>query len=102
MRIVHVLSIAGFTLLLAPTNAIAQTAPNIGRLTPSQIQLITPGLYPFSSREFFRQGQEQLEQEVQLLQQQGLRRSVRDIKVDKIDIQRDLQKLEQIKNHVNS
>ncbi|OKH36123.1 hypothetical protein NIES2101_37190 [Calothrix sp. HK-06] len=102
MKIFYVLAIAGFSSLLAQSNAIAQTAPNIGNLTPSQIQRITPGLYPFSSREFFRQGQEQLEQEVQFLQQQRLRRSLRDIKVDKIDTQRDLQKLEQLKSHVNN
>jgi hypothetical protein len=98
MKIFNVLAFAGFTLLLAQPKAIAQTAPNIGNLTPSQIQRITPGLYPFSSREFFRQGQNQLEQEVQFLQQQRLRSSVRDIKVDKIDVQRDFQKLEQIKS----
>ena len=102
MKILHVLAFAGFSLLLAHSNAIAQTAPNIGNVTPSQIQRITPGLYPFSSREFFRQGQEQLEQEVQFLQQQRLRRSLRDIKVDKIDIQRDLQKLEQTESNFNS
>lgn len=102
MKIVCVLAIAGFSSLLAQSNAIAQTAPNIGNLTPSQIQQITPGLYPFSSREFFRQGQAQLEQEVRFLQQQRLRRSIRDIKVDNIDVQRDLQKLEEIKKHVNS
>ncbi|BAZ11202.1 hypothetical protein NIES4071_30280 [Calothrix sp. NIES-4071] len=102
MKIFHVLTFAGFTSLLLQSNAIAQTAPNIGNLTPSQIQLITPGLYPFSSREFFRQGQDKLEQEVQALQQQRLRRSLRDIKVDKIDVQRDLQKLEQIKSDASS
>jgi hypothetical protein len=102
MKLLHLLTFAGFTSLLLQSNAIAQTAPNIGNLTPSQIQRITPGLYPFSSREFFRQGQDKLEREVRLLQQQRLRRSIRDIKVDNINIQRDLQKLEQFKSHVNS
>jgi hypothetical protein len=102
MKIFHVLTFAGFTSLLLQSNAIAQTAPNAGNLTPSQIQRITPGLYPFSSREFFREGQDQFEREVQVLQRQRLRRSLRDIKVDKIDVQRDLEKLEQIKSNVNS
>lgn len=102
MKIFNVLAFAGFMLLLAQSNAIAQTAPNISNFTRSRIDRITPGLYPSSSREFFRQGQEQLEQEVQLLQRQRLRRSLRDIKVDNIDVQRDLQKLEQIKSNVSS
>lgn len=99
IKIVHVFTFAGLTSLLLQGTAIAQTPVN---LTPSQIQLITPGLYPFSSREFFRQGQDKLEQEIQLLQQQRLIRSLIDIKVDKIDVQRDLQKLEQIKSNVSS
>ncbi len=103
MKIFHALAFTGFLSLLAQSNAIAQTAPNIGNQTAVQIQRIIPGLYyPLSSREFFRQGQNQLEEEVQLLQQQRLRRSLRNIKVDNIDIQRDLQKLEQIKSNASN
>lgn len=103
MKIFHILTFAGFLSLLAQSNAIAQTVRNIVNVTPSRIDRITPGLYyPLSSREFFRQGQNQLEEEVQLLQQQRLRRSLRNIKVDNIDIQRDLQKLEQIKSNASN
>ncbi|MBF2067691.1 MAG: hypothetical protein IGS39_25230 [Calothrix sp. C42_A2020_038] len=102
MKVFPILTFAGFISLLLQSNVVAQTAPNIRSLTPSQIQRITPGLYPSSSREFFQQGEEQLEREVQILQQQRLRRSLRDIKVDKIDIQHDLQKLEQIQSHLSS
>lgn len=45
----------------------AQAQRPIPRFTPSQIQQITGGLYPYNSQNFFRLGQAQLENEIKTL-----------------------------------
>lgn len=86
------LTIALASLLIEGT--IAQAAPAVDQLPPSAIQRISRDLIRPSSRDFFEQGQRQLEQEVLFLTQrrlltEGLLQVRQDIK-----IQQDLQQFE--------
>ncbi|WP_256973396.1 hypothetical protein [Nostoc sp. T09] len=72
-RFMKVTAFVGFStaLLLARQTAVnaEQAFP---RLTPQQTQHLSRDLVPYNSQEFFRQGQELMEREIQLLRQRQL------------------------------
>lgn len=75
--------------------AIAQPVPQVPRLTPAQLQRFSRDLVPSSSEEFFRQGRETLEQEVQRLRQPHRFSSDQILKISQdVTIQHDLLQFE--------
>ncbi|MBD2022489.1 hypothetical protein H6F43_20115 [Leptolyngbya sp. FACHB-36] len=69
-RLLYTATIAlGFLLL---GSSASNAGPAIDRLTPTQIQQFSRDLVRPSSRDFFEEGQRQLDREVQLLTQQRL------------------------------
>lgn len=54
----------------AVLGSVAQTAPQISRLTPLQRQQLSRDLVPSGAQDFFKAGQVTLEREIQLLTQQ--------------------------------
>ncbi|QZZ21348.1 hypothetical protein J5X98_02365 [Leptothermofonsia sichuanensis E412] len=57
---------------LLPQPAFAQAQQPLPRFTPSQLQRITSALYRFDSQDFFRRGQQQIENEIKILNQRRL------------------------------
>lgn len=71
----HFIKVTAFGLstafLLAGQSAVnAEQAPP--RLTPQQTQQLSRDLVPYNSQRFFRQGQELIEREIQILRQRQL------------------------------
>ncbi len=64
-----VLSTAFFLAIQTPANA-EQPFP---RLTPAQAQHLSRDLVPYNSQDFFRQGKNSIEREIQILRQRQLR-----------------------------
>lgn len=73
-------------LLAAETSANAQqTIPN---LTPPQAQNLSRDLFPSTSQDFFRQGNNALEREIQLLRQRQLSSNKPILKIDLIQLRK--------------
>ncbi|MFN6481441.1 MULTISPECIES: hypothetical protein [unclassified Nostoc] len=69
-------------LLAIQTSANAEQA--IPSLTPGQAQHLSRDLVPYNSQEFFRQGKDSIEREIQILRQ-GQRRSIKPVlKIDSV------------------
>ena len=71
-RCIKVTAFGFSTALLVFGQTAVNAQQDLPRLTPTQIQNISRDLVPYNSQEFFRQGQELMEREIQLLRQRQI------------------------------
>jgi hypothetical protein len=69
-------------LLAIQTSANAEQA--LPRLTPAQTQNLSRDLVPYNSQDFFRQGKDSIEREIQILRQRQLRSIKPVLKIDSL------------------
>jgi hypothetical protein len=69
-------------LLAVQTSANAQQA--VPSLTPGQAQHLSRDLVPYNSQDFFRQGKDSIEREIQILRQSQLRPIKPILKIDSV------------------
>ncbi|BAY21069.1 hypothetical protein NIES2100_08140 [Calothrix sp. NIES-2100] len=68
-RCIKVTALGFSTALLAFGQTAVHAQQQLPSLTPAQTQHLSRDLVPYNSQEFFRQGQELMEREIQLLRQ---------------------------------